>query len=248
MRILGRAARQNLLSVGIAAAGLVSGLAWAQENNGTDQVPALSDAAAPSASSSLSPPPAPVAPVPTDSPVVLPSPTPFNTTLPPLPKHDEPAPGARHIFVIPGYLLSMTPAVASHSYSNGRGGTSYRDIATGHGLELSMAVYEPQSLWFYGGLMQAQKFYSFNGNHSRYAAGVQGGYSLWSLEVGVAHRTANDFRSDTTMLHLATVTSLVFFNIVLQLGLPVMRASYARPGYAVEGSFGLAVKLPVLVQ
>ena len=166
--------------------------------------------------------------------------------LPPLP----PPPTRRehqHIFLNPGYLLSITPAVASREYTN-HDGTHYTDVAMGHGVELSLAIWQPRSLVSFGIFTQMQRYLSFNGDHNRYAFGLQGSWFLFGFETGLAHREADDLRRGTTMVHLAPVISLAFLNIGARIGIPITVGTESHPVHKAELSMVLAVKVPIPLQ
>ena len=122
------------------------------------------------------------------------------------------------------------------------------DIATAHGLELSATTYAPGSFAFLGGFTQAQRVFSFKGDHFRFALGGEAGWTIFSLEAGFAYRTADDFRASTAQLHLGTILSFVFFNFGVQMEFPFTTGTSTKPAYPVEVSFLLAIKVPVLLK
>lgn len=96
--------------------------------------------------------------------------------------------------------------------------------------------------------MQAQRVFSFNGNHARYALGAEAGWAVFVGEVGLAYRTADDLHVSTPLLHLGTIISLVFTNFGVQVDIPVGAGSSTKPAYPVEASVVLSLKVPFLVQ
>jgi len=148
------------------------------------------------------------------------------------------------VFLIPGYLFSMTPAVASHSETYA-GRTSYTDVATGHGVEVSLAIWPPKKFVSYGVFTQVQRYLSFNGDHNRYAFGLQASWLMFAVEAGIAYREADLLHRGTTMLHLGPVLSLGFVNFGGRFGIPVSPGSHLRPTYEAEASVTMAVKIPI---
>jgi hypothetical protein len=175
-------------------------------------------------------------------PFLLTSPADTLPDLPPLPPKRAPK---THIFLIPGYLLSLSPGVASHSYSDGNK-TTTQDIATGHGLELSLSFVPPKSLYTYGFFTQAQRFFSYNGDHSRYAAGVQGSVLIFGGEAGFAYRGADDYRRATPQALLGTYLGMIFFNFGLQVAIPLVGGDKeGRPAHALEATLLFSFKAPI---
>ncbi len=169
-------------------------------------------------------------------------------SLPDLPALPPPRPARTHVFVVPGYLLSLTPAVASESTRTSDGKTNLKNIATGHGIEVSMVVYPPSSLFSYGAFMQAQRYYSYNGNHNRFAMGLQGGWMMLGAELGLARRTADEWRSTTNELHFGVyVSTFGFLNVAGRFGFPLFRDDSGLPGYPIEASLVIAAKVPIPV-
>lgn len=161
--------------------------------------------------------------------------------LPPLPPR---RPSHTHVFLNPGYLLSLSPGVASRTTET-NGKTTTTDIATGHGVELSVSIWPAGSMVNYGPFMQVQRYFSYNGNHNRYALGGQIAWLMFGLEAGFAYRGADDFRSGTTMLHLGPFLSMAFMNIGARFGIPLQSGTEARPAHRAEGSFVLSFKVPL---
>lgn len=163
--------------------------------------------------------------------------------LPPLPKPRR-TPPRQHVFLIPGYLFSATPAVASRSETHA-GRTSTTDVATGHGMELSLSLWPAKGFVSYGLFTQAQRYLSFNGNHNRYAFGLQASWTLFGLEAGMGYRQADDLHRGTTMLHLGVIMSLAFFHMGGRFGIPLTPGNQQHPGHGAEASLVLAVKIPI---
>jgi hypothetical protein len=138
----------------------------------------------------------------------------------------------------------MTPAIASRSSTyNGR--TTTTDIATGHGAELSLSIWPPGGFTSYGGFVQAQRYFSFNGNHSRYAIGGQVSWTMLGVELGVAHRGADDLRIGTTMAQIGPYLSLAWMTICSRISIPLHGGSDAKPAHGAEVSFVMGFKLPL---
>jgi hypothetical protein len=122
------------------------------------------------------------------------------------------------------------------------------DVATGHGIELSFTAYPPRRWAFVGAFAQMQRFWSFRGDHMRYALGGEAGWTMFSVEAGLACRTADDSRASTLQLHLGAIMALVFLNTGVQVGVPMVSLGGSRPMYPVEASFVMAVKVPILLE
>jgi hypothetical protein len=148
------------------------------------------------------------------------------------------------VFLNPGYLFSMTPAVASREYASA-GRTTYTDVATGHGVELSVSIWQPRSFVCFGTFAQWQRYLSFNGDHNRYAFGLQAAWAIFGLEAGMARREGDELRQGTTMLHFGPVMSLAFFHIAGRFGIPISGDNGGRPHHKSEASMVLAVKIPL---
>lgn len=166
--------------------------------------------------------------------------------LPELPALPPRRPPRTHVFINPGYLLSLTPAVASRTQSTGNG-TRTTDVANGHGIEISVSIWPAGSLVNFGGFMQAQRYLSFNGDHSRYAFGGQIAWTFIGFETGLAYRGADDHHQGTTMLHFGPFMSMAFMSIGGRFGIPLHSGSDTKSAHKAEASFVMSFKVPIHV-
>jgi hypothetical protein len=148
------------------------------------------------------------------------------------------------MFFNPGFLASMSPGIAKPRESDGK---QIGSVAQAYGVELSAAIYGPRSLVFYGPFAQAQYVSSFNGDHGRYAVGVQGGWTVLSSELGLSYRSQDHLHAGTAQLHLGLICSFVFVNVGGQFGVPLSTGTSSKSAYPVEGSLVFAFKIPVMV-
>jgi hypothetical protein len=126
-----------------------------------------------------------------------------------------------------------------------------RSPAHGFGFELSYA-WRPSntSRLTLGGFTQGQWY---TDGSLRGAAGVEAGWRIFGLELGVAHRTGTDAFAATTSLHVAPYISLGVASVAVRFSVPLYEATAAGPnagptqGQGFETALTFALKFPIRV-
>lgn len=144
------------------------------------------------------------------------------------------------VFLSPGYVYAKV---------------SGDSPATAHGAELSVHWLHPKLPFGVGGFAQLQRY---DGDHDRFASGVQATLALVGLELGVAYRAAGEGpavtrsllvgdvttqRSATTGLHVAPFLTLGFVHVAYRWTIPLREGP--APSHGAEHALTIGVKLPL---